>query len=438
MSAGPVLFQNVIVVGVPGDDVPFVGWVAVRDGRIYSLGAGTPPDVTGFAEVIDGKGGVLMPGIVNTHAHSHSSLTRGSAEGAVLEDWLTVIEREQSILTDDEAHVGAMATYGEALLSGTTTIMDMCVRPKAAYEAALQAGIRAVIAPYAADSKPFAPTLADTEALIMLAETADPRVRVWVGLHDVESCSDAQICRGVEIARAHGVGLHLHCAETQISVSRTQARTGVTPVAHLDRLGGLGGRTLLAHGIWLDREDRDLIAGAGASIAHCPHANLKLGSGIADIPLLRAAGINVTLATDGAKANNRLDMFDVMKFASLLQKGVARNPNVLTPAEIIDAATCGGAMALDIADAGAIAEGMLADLILIDTKAFHLQPSLCETVMTNLVHAARGSDVRLTMVDGRILVRDGALVSPEHRKALDEQHRVGVSLIERCRAAQVQ
>ena len=314
-----VLFRDVLI--VPHDETPFHGWLTIEDDVIAAVGRGQRDPHVGQS-VIEGHGAALIPGFVNTHAHSHSSLTRGSAEGLPLEGWIQVIEREQSQLTEEQSYIGALATYAEAMLSGTTSIVDMCVRPEPAFAAARDIGIRATIVPYVADTKPFAPTLEQNARLLERNDDNDDRVRVWVGLHDLESCSDAAVRAGAELARAHRTGLHLHCSETRFSVERTRARVGRTPIAHLLDLGALDARTLLAHCVWASEEDRALLASAGAHVAHCPHANLKLGSGIAPIPDMRRRGINVTLATDGAKANNRLDMFDVMKFASLLHKGV--------------------------------------------------------------------------------------------------------------------
>ena len=306
--------------------MPFHGWVTVQDSHIAEVGRGRR-DAQAGQSVIEGGGGALLPGFVNTHAHSHSSLTRGSAEGLPLEGWIQVIEREQAKLTDEQAYVGALATYAEAMLSGTTSIVDMCVRPEPALAAARDIGIRAMIVPYVADTKPFAPTLEQNARLLGGQRRRGGRVRVWVGLHDLESCSDDSVRAGAELARAHRTGLHLHCSETQL-LGRAHP---VTRRPHAGRALGWSSarsmpRTLLAHCVWASEDDRALLASAGAHVAHCPHANLKLGSGVAPIPDMRRRGINVSLATDGAKANNRLDMFDVMKFASLLHKGVAGDP----------------------------------------------------------------------------------------------------------------
>jgi 5-methylthioadenosine/S-adenosylhomocysteine deaminase len=428
MSEMPMrtLIRDALIVS-PGDEKPFQGWVEIAGGVIADVGTGRAP--TGAGETIDGSNCALLPGLVNTHAHSHSSLTRGSAEGVALDQWLGIIEREQSRLTAEQARAGALATYAEALLSGTTTMVDMCLQPEAAFTAARDIGIRAIIAPYVADTKSFTPTLSDTAALLDKAVKLDDRVRVWVGLHDLESCSDDQIVAGVALARRHGAGVHLHCSETHFQIERTRKRTGRTPVAQLAHLGALGPMTLLAHCVWADEADREILKANGVSVAHCPHANLKLGSGIAPIADMLRLDINVTAATDGAKANNRLDLFDVMKFASLLQKGALRDPAVLPPRQVLDMATAGGGRALH-APIGAIKTGMAADLILVRLDRLHLQPCVPDTVMTNLVHAARGSDVSLTMVAGKVLVRDGELVALPYEPIRRDALAVGKALID--------
>src|SRR3979411_159014 len=214
-----VLIRDVLIVP-PLGEMPFHGWVAVDDGKIAGVGRGLR-EADSSQSTIEGGGAALLPGFVNTHAHSHSSLTRGSAEGLPIERWLAVIEREQAQLTDEQAYVGALATYAEALLSGTTTVVDMCIRPEPALAAAREIGIRAMIVPYVADTKPFAPTLEHNALLLKgAADDTNGRVNVWVGLHDLESCSDESIRRGAALARAYGTGLHLHCSETRFSVER--------------------------------------------------------------------------------------------------------------------------------------------------------------------------------------------------------------------------
>lgn len=427
-AATALLIRDALV--VPADHQatpPFVGWVAVEGGRISALGPGAAPPMPA-ARAIDGDGLALLPGFVNTHAHSHSSLTRGSAEGLALEEWIATIEREQARLSDDDAYVAALATYAELLLSGTTSVVDMCLRPGPAMRAAREIGIRCTIAPYVLDGRAFAPTLAHVAGLLEQPRQPDDRVTVWVGLHDLESCADETIREGAALARRFGTGLHLHCAESRRNTEKTRARTGVSPIAHLDALGALTARSLLAHCVWADAADIALLASRGTSVAHCPHANLKLASGIAPVPAMRDAGVRVSLGTDGAKANNRLDLFDVMKFASLLHKGATLDPRVLPAEAVLDMATRLGAEALGL-DAGEIAPGRLADLTLVDMRRLHLQPATPDTVTTNLVHAARGSDVHTTIVGGEIVVDAGRLTRLEERGILAAMRRAGAGLM---------
>ncbi|MDB5945745.1 MAG: amidohydrolase, partial [Ramlibacter sp.] len=161
-----LLIHNALVVPGDGHSAPFKGWVEVAGARISAVGAGPAPAAQPGVRSIDAQGCALLPGLVNTHAHSHSSLTRGTAEGVELDRWIATIEREQSRLTDEDAYVAALGTYGEALLSGTTTILDMCLRPEAAMRAAQAIGIRAVIAPYVLDRGPFAPKLPAVRELL--------------------------------------------------------------------------------------------------------------------------------------------------------------------------------------------------------------------------------------------------------------------------------
>jgi 5-methylthioadenosine/S-adenosylhomocysteine deaminase len=423
-----ILITDALIVAQGTGAPPFHGWVAVRDHKIAAVEAGAPPARDGFDRVIAADGGVLIPGLINTHAHSHSTLTRGSAEGLPLEEWLPVIIGEMRRLTDAQTYCAALTTYAEALLSGTTCIVDMCLKPAVAARAAEALGIRVVIVPYVADAMPIAPTLADNQALLERYGKAAGPVQVWVGLHELGTCSDAQVRGAVALAQRYGVGLHTHCSETRAAEAATHERTGRSQVAHLDHLGALGSKTLLAHGVWLNDADQAVVAERGTWIAHCPQSNLKLGSGIAPIPAYRARGIKVALGTDGAKANNRLDQFDTMKFASLLPKGIGCDATALLPGEVLDMATCDGAAALGL-EAGRIAPGCVADLVLLRGDRVHLQPVLPDTIVTNLVHAARGGDVDTVLVDGKLVVGGGRLVAMDEAELARQARDAAAALL---------
>jgi 5-methylthioadenosine/S-adenosylhomocysteine deaminase len=406
--AKSLLIEKALVVS-PGQ-APFHGWVSVAGNRIDAVGSEQAPAAPDFERVIDAQGAPLIPGLINAHAHSQSTLTRGSAEGLPLDEWLPIIFEEMRRLTDEQAYCAALLTYAEALLSGTTCIMDMCQRPQAAARAAEALGIRAVLAPYLADSMAFAPSLEENEALIRSINGRDGRVRVWVGIAGMVSSSPAQLEQALDLARRHGVGFHTHCAETMPEIERSRALTGRTPVARLDELSALGPDTVLAHCVWLSDDDRDILAARGVHIVHCPQSNLKLGSGIAPTPDYLQRGINVALGTDGAKANNRLDLFDTMKFASLVPKGLARDPRVLSSNEVFAMATSNGARALGL-DCGRISPGAKADLVLLRGNALNLQPVLPQNILPNVVHAAHGGDADCVIVDGRVVVEGGKLLT---------------------------
>lgn len=369
-----------------------------------------------------------MPGLVNAHAHSHSSLTRGSAEGIPLHELLRTIDRESIILTEDQSYEAALATYAEAMLSGTTMISDMCIHPHSAIRAAREIGIRLVVSAYTASTKPYAPDLSVTEKLLASHSHEDEQVKIWVGLHEVESCGDEQLVQGAHLAEKYNTGIHMHSSESQYFVDLTTKRTGIRPIAHLAKLGVLGEWTLMAHCVWVDEDDRRLIAEYQSHVAHCPQANLKLASGIAPIPEMYAKNISITLGTDGARANNRLDMFDTMKFASLIHRGTTLEPNILPPEAIINMASGAGYKAYGI-QGGRLSQGMLADLIVVDLNKFHFQPVLPETIVTNLVHSAMGSDVDLVMVDGKIVVNNGEIVFHDQNRIIKELSRIGKELI---------
>lgn len=429
MNEKKILFKNALIVPNTSEKpAAFWGWLLVAGNKIEVVKQGEPPSEIVADQVIDASDRAILPGIANSHTHSQSSLTRGSAEGIPLHEWLPVIDKEQKILTEEQAYVGALATYSELALNGATLISDMCLHPQAAIRAAREIGVRLVIAPYSASTKSFTPDLSVTEGLLASIPRDDEMVKAWVGLHDLETCGDGQLIQGAHLAAQYGTGLHLHCSESQFFVDLTLKRTGKRPVAHLASLGLLGEKTLLAHCVWVDEADRALMAEYGARVAHCPQSNLKLGSGIAPVPEMLEKNIRVTLGTDGARANNRLDMFDVMKFASLIHKGTHLDAFLLPPELIINMATQEGYHTFGIR-AGSLSPEMLADLILVNLERFHLQPALPETIATNLVHSAMGADVDLVMVNGRILIENGELLTADRRKILAGLKKTGEELI---------
>ncbi len=330
--------------------MPFHGWVTVQDshdrrGRTRATRrAGRPVRHRGRRRgLVAGLRQYPRPFAFQPHPRQRRRACRSKAG-------LQVIEREQAQLTDEQAYVGALATYAEAMLSGTTSIVDMCVRPEPALAAARDIGIRAMIVPYVADTKPFAPTLEQNARLLEARRRQRwPRSRLGRSARPGELQRRRRPRRRGARARAPIPGCIFIARRRSFSVERTRGARR----PHAGRPLGWSSAHSMPAPCWRTASGpRRTIArcsrSAGAHVAHCPHANLKLGSGVAPIPDMRRRGMNVSLATDGAKANNRLDMFDVMKFASLLHKGVAGDPTILPPGDIFDMATRSGAAALGL------------------------------------------------------------------------------------------
>lgn len=381
---------------------------------------------------------LLMPGLVN--AHLHSGLLRGTAEGLPVWDWLRMfIDPMHRVLRPREAEAASWLCYAEAVLSGTTTVVDMWRYMEGAARAASQIGNRTVMVPYVGEHPDYDyfDRLDDTERLL---ETwhgkADGRVEVWVGLEHAFYSTEAGHRRAIELARKFGTGFHTHSNEAEVELQEMQRRYGCRSIQALEKLGLLDAdRTLLAHCVWLDDGEIELMARRGVAVAHNPASNMKLASGYAPIGKLRAAGVAVGIGTDGEKENNNLDMFEEMKFASLLTKFATLDAAALDSWDVMRMATIEGARAIGKDhEIGSLEAGKKADLIAVRTDTPRMTPLFGGhggNLHHNLVHAVRGGDVDLTMVDGRIVVEDGHLKTASIGELIAEVHAVVPDLFAR-------
>ena len=362
---------------------------------------------------------LLMPGLIN--AHAHSGMLRGTAEQLPVWDWLTQhINPMHKVLQPVEAHASARLCYAESLLSGTTTLVDMWRFMDGCCKAAQELGIRLVAVPYVGTHPDYDyfESLDENEALLeRWQDGAQGRIRVWVGLEHPFYTDDAGWRRAVDMARRHGTGLHTHCSEARIEVAEFLKRYGKKPMHALAAHGFFDTpHALVAHGVWIDEEEIAFLAGKAVAVSHNPVSNMKLASGIARVEAMRAAGIPVGLGTDGEKENNNFDMFEELKAASLLAKLREHDAAALPAWEALKMGTIDGARALGLADrTGSIEPGKQADIIAIDTRTPRMTPYFDDgpntNLAANLVHAVRGSDVRMTMVAGTIVARDGQLLT---------------------------
>ena len=392
------------------------------------------------AEVVDATGTVVLPGLHNCHLHS--GLLRGTAESMSLWDWLrSYVDPAHKVMTPEIAEAASKLCYAEALLSGTTSVMDMWRFMEGSALAAAEVGIRATLVPYVADAEGydyFESIASNRRLLEAVGCEADAKVRAWVGLEHLLYCSDVCFEHARQLADEFGCGIHTHSSETTWEVDESLRRWGRRPLEVMWDRGILGSQTVVAHCVWLDDREIRILAETGTSVAHCPCSNMKLASGPARIGALRAAGVRVGLGSDGEKENNSLDLLEEMKFASLLQKVSTLDPVAGDPWDVLTMATIEGASALGLGErTGSLEPGKQADVIVVDLQGLHTTPVLHGedfNVAAHLVFSSRGSDVRDVWVAGERMVAAGAPVRFDPAKVRAEAQAAAEDLFARRRA----
>ena len=388
-------------------------YVAVEGSKIVSVGAQRPAG--DFETEIDGKGGVLMPGFVNAHTHVPMTAMRGYGDGNNLQDWLHNYIFPVEARWDDRA-IRCCTDLGlaEMIASGVTCIADMYGHSPAIAQEVAAAGISANLSvggvQFTDDFNPD--THNDCRVQRELTEQwhgyNDGQILVDASVHG-EYTSHQQLWRWMAgYAREHGLGMHVHISETRSEHEECLARHGKTPIQVLNDYGVWDGRAIAAHCVWTTPEDWAIMAEKGISAVHNPMSNLKLGSGIAPVPAMRKAGVNVCLGTDGVSSNNCTDFFGDLKLAAILHNGANHDPLALLPMDALEMATVNGARALG-RHTGVVANGYAADLILVDFSHLNLTP--CHSVVSNLAYAAHGSDVAMNMARGKVIYKDGEFLT---------------------------
>ena len=404
------LFYNADVITMD-DARPLIhGCVAVENGRIAYVGEAEPGGA--FERRIDCSGRILMPGLVNAHAHIGMTLMRGVADDHPLNVWLfDKIFPMEARIDEPMLKAGAGLGFLELLRFGVTSVSDMYFFEPAVAKLALDAGIRAslcnAIVAFDEDYDPKKDrAISELETLIRDFHGAgEGRIRADVSVHSEYITTPKARAIAAEYKDRYGLCVQLHLSETGKEHDECVARHGKTPAAVLSECGLLGRGTTAAHCVWATDEDMELMAGSGASAAHCPTSNMKLASGMADVHRMQKYGVNVCLGTDGCASNNTHDMFKEIKLAALMAKCISDDPSVLPAYEALKLATVNGARAQGRPDIGRIAEGMQADIILLDTDTPSMQP--VSDPISAVVYAATGERVCLTMVQGRILYENG-------------------------------
>lgn len=390
--------------------------VVVHGGRILDV---LPADAArtryAAAETVALPGEALIPGLINLHGHAAMSLLRGFADDRPLMTWLTtaIWPAEKKHLSETFVRDGTLLAVAEMLSGGVTTCNDMYFFPRAASEAFLQAGMRAVVgmivlefpSAYAADADGYL-----AKGLALRDELKDePLLGFAFAPHAPYTVSDASFGRVHTLADQLGLPIHTHIHETEDEIAGSLKHYGVRPLERLARLGLLGPNLIGVHAVHVNDAEMGLLAEHGCHVAHCPSSNLKLASGIAPVAALMRAGVNVGLGTDSAASNNRLDLFGEMRLAALLAKGASGDAAALPATAALKAATLHAARALNLeSEIGSIVAGKRADLVAVDLHGLSSQPVF--DPVSHLVYVAGREDVTHVWVDGRPKLKERRLV----------------------------
>lgn len=424
MPAITVIEPSWVIPVIPKNAVLTDHAVVIEDSRIAAVLPASDawvryPD----AERIALPGQALIPGLVNLHTHAAMSLMRGMADDLGLMDWLQnhIWPSESRVVSDEFVHDGTLLACAEMLRGGVTCFNDMYFFPEAAARAALRTGMRAALgiiavefrSAYAADAQDYL-----TKGIALRDSLRDESLLSFcLAPHAPFTVSDATFAQIAIYAGELDLPVHIHLHETAQEISDSLAAHGMRPIERLEKLGLLGPGLIAVHGVHLNDAEIGLLARHGASIAHCPSSNLKLGSGIAPVARLLQAGVNLGLGTDSAASNNRLDLFTEMRTAALLAKGSSGDPRVMPANQALEAATLGGARALGLQDQiGSITPGKWADLTAVNLSATELSP--CYDPVSHLVYAAGREHVIDVWVGGRQRVSGGVLLDLDENALL--------------------
>lgn len=413
------------------NDVVYDGALAFENGRITYVGP-TPDNLSDYEEIIDAKGRIVMPGLVNTHGHTAMSLLRGYADDLPLQEWLeTKMWPLEAQFTAEHVRWGTSLSIVEMLKTGTTTFVDMYDHMDTVAELVAESGMRARLCRGVIGlCPPDVQTQKLEEASAFAAKwngAAGGRITTMMSPHGAYTCPPDYIERIVARAYELDLPLHIHMSETEWEVQQNVNDYGSRPVEHLEKLGVFNRPTLVAHAVHLTDEELDIMQKYDVKVSHNPISNLKLGSGVARVPEMLEKGICVSLGTDSSASNNNLDLFEEMKMVALLHKGVRKDPVAVPATEALRMATICGAEAIFMEDRiGSLEVGKEADFIVIDSKQVFFQPA--HDPISHVVYAASGRDVKDVYVQGVQVVKDGQCLTMDETAVIENANRMFATL----------
>jgi 5-methylthioadenosine/S-adenosylhomocysteine deaminase len=418
------------------------GDVSIRDGRIAAIG----PHVAGpHDRIVDARGGYVLPGLIQTHIHLCQTLFRGYADDLALMDWLrSRVWPMEAAHNPASLRAAARLATTELLCSGTTAVLTMETvhDTDVVFEAVAESGLRATIGKCMMDFDAQVPKRLQEQTRRSIDESVALRAR-WHGAANgrlraafaprfAVSCSRELLEAVAGLSDQHHALVHTHASESREEIAIVQKQTGArTNIEYLASVRLASPHLCAAHCVWVDDRDQQVLADHDIKVMHCPGSNLKLGSGIAPVPEMRARGITVSLGADGAACNNRLDMFDEMRLAAALQ-AMRKEPGALAARDVLWMGTRAGARTLGLEDEiGSLEVDKRADVIVVDRDRPHLAPG--PDPYSTLVYAARGSDVRATIVDGELLVDEFVPVRVDRAEIAVQGREAALALAERAK-----
>ncbi|MDP4108735.1 MAG: amidohydrolase [Bacillota bacterium] len=397
--------------------------VGVKDDKIAYIGSKMPE--WDDADIYDGRGKLLLSGFFNAHAHTPMTLLRGYGENLALMDWLnTRIFPFEAKLNGKDIYYAMLLGIAESLRFGIVSTTDMYFfgedMARAVIESGAKNNLSLGITNFGDEDLYDLKNYKEGKSLFENYHNAGGgRLKIDMCMHAEYTSSEKVVKQMAEHCRSLGANMHVHISETREEHEGCKARHGgLTPAGYFDSLGLFDSKTTAAHCIWLEDDDFRIFSEKGVTAATCPKSNLKLASGICNVPRLIESGINVALGTDGVSSNNNLNMLEEMKFFALIHKEQWNDPRIITPEQTLYAATKAGALSQGREDTGSLKTGMKADLIAVDITSPYMKPS--HSLLNNLIYSASGSDVSLTMADGKVLYKDGEYKTIDIEKVIFE------------------
>jgi len=393
--------------------------ILVEGDRIAAIGhLGSDAD-----EVIDAKGDIVMPGLINTHTHVAMSVMKAVADDMTFPNFLNRTFAIDSNRKEADMLTGSKLGMCEMIRSGTTSFVDLYYDEDIIAKAVDEAGIRGVLCWAVLDEQFTTQKGNPLKNCKKFYESHKDKSRVTpgIGLQGVYVCSTETIQGADELSRKEGLLMHMHLSETRKEVYDHKDKHGLRPADYLEKIGALSERCLFAHSAWLTINEVRALGKNKCSISSCPVSNMKLATGgVAPIPEMLASGVNVTVGTDGSTTNNSLDMFGEMKILSLLQKSSRWDPTIVPAQQMLDFPTVNAAKAIGRSDLGSIEVGKKADLVILDGHAPNLRPITNENVVANIIYSANPGNVRSVICDGKPVMKDWNILTMDERKIVDE------------------